>query len=289
MQYKQRGTARYGKQRLLVCAMSAMMVGGQAVAQSAAMQSAAMQSAAEQSSATQNEPWRHSSAMALYYSKGGYGESSDTRIRYLPLSHEIARGSWRVKATVPSVEIRGPANVLINVGSVGGRGGEMAAAKGLGDVLLNLTYELPSWAQNQPFIDVSVEIKLPTADESKGLGTGKMDAAVQVDLYQMLGQTSTLFGSLGYRYRQHSPFFDQLENSYSASLGISRQWGESLQFGAIYDYRQAVSAFTKDTHELLPYFSWTPMPAWSLMFYTIKGFTEESADRAAGMQLSYRW
>lgn len=279
MQHKQRSPARYGKQRLLVCAMSAMMLGEQAVAQSAA----------EQSTATQNDTWRHSSAMALYYSKGGYGESSDTRIRYLPLSHEIARDSWRVKATLPSVEIRGPANVLINVGSVGGKGGEMAAAKGLGDVLLNLTYELPSWVQNQPFIDVSVEIKLPTADESRGLGTGKMDAAVQVDLYQSLGQTSTLFGSLGYRYRQASPFFDQLKNSYSASLGISQQWGEFLQLGAIYDYRQAVSAFTKDMHEILPYISWTPVPAWSLMFYTIKGFTEESADRAAGMQLSYRW
>jgi len=190
---------------------------------------------------------------------------------------------------VPAVEIRGPANVLINVGSVGGDGGEMASASGLGDVILNLTYELPAWAENRPFVDVSVELKLPTADENKGLGTGKMDAAVQIDLYQMLGPSATLFGSVGYRYRRHSPFFDQLENSLSASVGLSRQWQTSWQFGVIYDYRQAVSAFTSDMHELLPYVSWTPVPAWSLMFYTIKGFTDESADRAAGMQLSYRW
>jgi hypothetical protein len=242
-----------------------------------------------QNASGHNEAFQHTSAMAIYYSKGEYGESSDTHIRYLPFSHEIGRNSWRLKATVPGVEIRGPANVLINVGSVGGDGGEMASASGLGDVLLNLTYELPAWAENRPFVDFSVELKLPTADESKGLGTGKMDMAVQVDLYQMLGPASTLFGSLGYRYRRHSPFFDQLENSFSASVGISRQWQASLQIGMIYDYRQAVSAFTGDMRELLPYISWTPAPDWSLMFYTIKGFTEESADRAAGLQLSYRW
>lgn len=233
----------------------------------------------------------HTTAMGFYYSRGGYGESRDTRIRYLPVSHEVAKGSWRFKATVPVLEISGPANVLVNVGSVGGFSGSRAAqvsAAGLGDVSFNLTYEVPAWSANAPFIDISAEFKAPTADPQRGLGTGRMDAGVQIDLYQLVGQL-TVFASAGYRYRRVSPFYAGLENSFLASLGASANWSDALQYGLIYDFRQAASAFTGETHELLPYLSWSLSPAWSVMLYTVTGFTEDSADFAAGMQLSRRW
>lgn len=234
---------------------------------------------------------RHTTAVGIYYSRGGYGESRDTRIRYLPLSHEVAKGSWRVKATVPVLEISGPANVLVNVGSVGGFAGARAAqvsASGLGDVSFNLTYEVPAWSAQAPFIDISAELKAPTADPQQGLGTGRVDAGVQVDLYQLAGPL-TVFASAGYRYRRVSPFYAGLENSFYGSLGASASWGDTLQYGLIYDFRQAASVFTGETHELLPYLSWTMSPVWSVMLYTVTGFTEDSADFAAGMQLSRRW
>jgi len=233
----------------------------------------------------------HTTAIGLFYSRGGYGESRDTRIRYLPLSHEVARGSWRVKATVPVLEVSGPANVLVNVGSLGGFSGSrtsQVSAGGVGDVSVSLTYEVPAWSANAPYIDVSVELKAPTADPEQGLGTGRMDAGMQVDLYQLAGPL-TVFASAGYRYRRQSPFYPGLENSVFASLGASANWGDALQYGLIYDYRQAASDFTGETHELLPYLSWTMSPAWSAMLYTVTGFTEDSADFAAGLQLSRRW
>lgn len=233
----------------------------------------------------------HSTAVGFYVSRGSYGESQDTRIRYLPVSHEIASGSWRLKATVPVLEISGPANVLVNVGSVGGFSGSRSSqvsSSGAGDVSFNVTYEVPAWSANAPFIDVSAEIKAPTADPQQGLGTGRMDAGVQVDLYQLAGPL-TVFASAGYRYRRQSPYYPGLENSVFSSLGASVGWGDAVQVGLIYDYRQAASAFTGETHELLPYLSWTLSPAWSVMLYTVSGFTEDSADLAAGMQLSRRW
>lgn len=233
----------------------------------------------------------HTTALGFYVSRGSYGESQDTRIRYLPVSHEIASGSWRLKATVPVLEISGPANVLVNVGSVGGFAGSRASqvsSSGVGDVSFNVTYEVPAWSANAPFIDISAEIRAPVADPQQGLGTGRMDAGVQVDLYQLAGPL-TLFATAGYRYRRHSPYYPGLENSVFGSLGASVGWGDALQLGLIYDYRQAASAFTGETHELLPYLSWTMSPAWSVMLYTVSGFTEDSADLAAGMQLTRRW
>lgn len=232
-------------------------------------------------------------AVGFYVSTGGYGESGfdedrDTRIRYLPVSHEIASGSWRVKATLPVLEITGPANVLINVGSVGGFSDSRVSASGVGDASLSLTYEVPAWSATAPFIDVSADIKAPTANPQQGLGTGRMDAGLQVDVYQVVGPL-TVFAAAGYRYRRQSPFYPGLENSLFGSLGASATWGDALQYGLIYDYRQAASSFTGKTHELLPYLSWTISPAWSVMLYTVTGFTEDSADFAAGMQLSRRW
>jgi len=234
---------------------------------------------------------RHTTAVGFYYSRGGYGESRDTRIRYLPVSHEVAKGSWRFKATVPMLEISGPANVLVNVGSVGGFSGARAAqvsSDGLGDVSFNLTYEVPPWSAQAPFIDISAEFKAPTADPQQGLGTGRPDAGVQVDLYQVAGPL-TVFASAGYRYRRLSPFYAGLENSFYGSLGASAHLGDTLQYGLIYDFRQAASAFAGETHELLPYLSWAMSPAWSAMLYTVTGFTEDSAELAAGVQLSRRW
>lgn len=230
----------------------------------------------------------HTSALGFYYSRGEYGESSDTRIRYLPASHEVAKGRWRFKATVPILEITGPANVLVNVGSVGGFSGARVSAEGIGDVSFNLTYEAPAWSANAPFIDISVEIKAPTADPKQGLGTGRLDTGLQVDLYQLAGPL-TVFASAGYRYRRQSPFYPGLENSLFGSLGASARLGDSLQYGLIYDYRQAASTFSGETHELLPYLSWVVSSHWSMMLYTVSGFTEDSADFAAGMQLSRRW
>ncbi|MEX0738413.1 MAG: transporter [Pseudohongiella sp.] len=243
---------------------------------------------AQPSEQTASTAATHTSALGFYYSRGGYGESSETRIRFLPFSHEVARGSWRFKATVPVLEISGPANVLVNVGSVGGFSDSRVSASGAGDISFNLTYEVPAWSADAPFIDISADFKAPTADPKQGLGSGRMDAGLQIDLYQLAGPL-TVFASAGYRYRRPSPFYPGLENSLFGSVGASANWGDTLQYGLIYDYRQAASSFTGETHELLPYLSWAMSADWSVMLYTVTGFTEDSADFAAGMQLSRRW
>lgn len=233
---------------------------------------------------------RHTSSIAWYQSRGYYREPTATRVRYLPFSHEVVRDGWRFKATLPWLEVEGPGNILINLGNVGGMdySDGVTAVSGAGDVLLSATYELPMWSETAPFIDIGVEIKLPTADERKGLGTGKMDVGVQVDLYQMLGSATT-FVTLGYRYRQPSPYFGQLLDSWALSLGVSHPLGETLQAGVIADYRQQVTRFTDHTRELLPYISWSLDPRWSLMLYYSRGFSEDGPDHAFGTQLSLRW
>lgn len=230
----------------------------------------------------------HNSSAGFYYSRGLYGEDQPTRIRYAPVSHEVSAGPWRAKVTLPRVEISGPGNVLVNVGNIGRVGDERVSTSGVGDVLLNLTYELPATSNRLPFFDVGIEVKLPTADESKGLGTGKVDSSLQLDIYQPLGNV-TLFGTVAWKYRQSAEFFQQLRNSWLLSAGASIPLSDRTQFGFFYDYQQAVSDLSGDTREWVPYVNLGLDERWSLMFYAVKGFTEDSADRAVGVQLGLRW
>lgn len=269
-----------------------LMLAGVAImsANAASAQSASQATGPSSSIVPDTSDITHTTSLGAFYSRGDYGDEyaeSDTRIRYLPFAHEIKRGNWRYKATIPALEISGPANVLVNLGSVGGLGSR-ARASGLGDVVLNATYELPPLGENLPFVDLGLELKLPTADENRGLGTGRMDLGVQLDAFQVV-KGNTVFGTLGYKYRRTSPVYPEIRNAWIASLGIGRAITENWQGGIIYDYRQAVSELSGETHEVLPYVSVSVSGRLQLMAYIIHGFTEDSPDRGLGVQMSFRW
>ena len=234
-------------------------------------------------------------SIGAYYSRGDYGQTLDTSIYYLPVSYKRSFGNWNVQASVPYLEISGAGNVLVNVGGVGREELEVldnpAASsnnRGVGDSVLSATYQMPAFSSAAPFIDLGFEVKVPTANKDKGLGTGAYDYGLQVDAYQQLGQT-TLFATLGYKIRGKSDLFSQMTDSGFVSLGFTRPLNERFSAGVIYDFREAASSTSGETHEVLPYISWAIANEWTLMSYIVKGFTQDSADIAVGMQLNYRW
>lgn len=248
-------------------------------------------------SAQQSESQAPSNDLSFgaYYSKGDYGQTLDTSIYYFPLSYEHSFGNWNLQASVPYLEISGAGNVLVNVGGVGrdelevlDSPGVSSTNRGIGDTVLSATYQMPAFSNTAPFIDLGFEVKVPTANEDKGLGTGAYDYGVQVDAYQQMGQT-TLFASLGYKFRGSSTLFTSMVDSAFVSLGFTRPLSERFSAGVIYDFREAASSASGETHEVLPYISWAIANEWTLMSYAVKGFTEDSADIAVGVQLNYRW
>lgn len=233
-------------------------------------------------------------SVGAYYAKGDYGQHVDTSIYYVPFSYERHVGNWNLQVNAAHLEISGAGNVLVNVGGVGRNelepldGSGLQSHKGIGDTVLSATYQIPSFSASAPFFDLGFEVKLPTANEDKGLGTGAYDYGVQIDSYQQVGR-STLFATLGYKSRGKSDLFDQMQDSLFLSLGVSRPLSERWSYGVIYDFREAASARSGETHELLPFVSFVLANEWTLMSYVVKGFTQDSADIAAGTQLNYRW
>jgi len=240
-------------------------------------------------------PMRNNLGTGAYYSTGDYGLIDDTSIHYIPVSYERSVGNWNLQLAAAHIQISGYGNVLVNVGGVGRselnvfeEDLQTTTTRGIGDTVLSATYQVPSYTETSTFFDIGFEVKLPTADEYKGHGTGEVDYGVQLDAYRLFG-SATLFGTLGYKFRGQSSLFDQMTDSAFVSLGFSKPLNERWSYGVIYDFREAASDTSGETHELLPYLSWAPHQQWSLMFYTAKGFTQDSADIAIGAQLGYRW
>ena len=237
---------------------------------------------------------RNEISVGAYYANGDYGQDADTSIYYFPFSFERHIGNWNLQISVPHLQISGAGNVLVNVGGVGRNEFDSfdetlsQSHKGIGDTVLSATYQLPSFSPSAPFFDIGFDVKLPSADENKGLGTGAYDYGLQLDAYQQLGST-TLFSTLGYKLRGRSALFDQMQDSVFFSFGLSRPLSERWSYGVIYDYREAASADSGETHELLPFVSFALANEWTLMTYAVKGFTQDSADIAIGTQLNYRW
>ena len=239
-------------------------------------------------------------ALGAWYSRGDYGQDADTSIYYYPISYDLSVKNWRFKLTVPHLEISGSGNVLVNIGGISRvdfetdlSADERVSAKGIGDTTVSASYQFAPFFEGTLFMDLTAEVKIPTADENKGLGTGKTDYALQLDLYQVVGQ-STVFSTLGYRKREQSLLFEDLQDSWFVSLGITRplasEWlSGQWSYGLLYDYRERAALYSTETHELMPFISWIPAQNWTLMTYVVKGFTHDSAEKAVGTQLSYRW
>ncbi len=223
-----------------------------------------------------------------YSSDGNYGVSENTSFTYIPLTYEISLSPWVVSLTVPYLGLEGPADVFLEAGNIqrtAARSISNTKESGIGDVVLSGSYQFEAVLGDFAFLDFSIQLKLPTADENKSLGTGETDVSYQFDLYKTLNST-TLYSTLGYRKRGRTPLYELQDSSYF-SLGAVQQLNDTSAIGLIYDFREAASNSSLEGHELMPFYSWTPDEKWNLLLYTIVGFTDSSADQAFGFQISY--
>lgn len=217
------------------------------------------------------------------YSKGDYGFSTDTEVFSAPVNLGYDRGAWMLRASIPWIRIDGPA---ATTGTGGAPRPTSDSESGLGDVYASATYRFGE-TFGPVHLAFTGRVKIPTADESKGLGTGESDYYGQFDFYRTFG-SATPFASAGYRVLGDSAIY-QLEDGVYASAGshfrvsaatvwtVAVNWGERI-FAAGDTSTDAMLAFTHDLDA-----------RWQLNGYALKGFTDASPDHGAGLQVNYRF
>ena len=219
------------------------------------------------------------------YSSGEYGKTESTSVSMLYLSGKYETERWTFRGTVPYLRISGPASV-VGVGTdvivLPDAGQGRRTVSGWGDVTASASYK--AIARDNLLVELGAGIKLPTADESKGLGTGETDYAVQTDVYLPMGAGGP-FVTLGYRWYGDPPGLE-LRNAYFGSVGYAWRDASGNNVGAAYDFRDRTVAGGARGRELVLFVSHA-VGAWKGQLYFIKGYSDASPDAGIGAVLSY--
>ncbi|HEY9199220.1 MAG TPA: hypothetical protein VIR60_07625, partial [Gammaproteobacteria bacterium] len=173
-------------------------------------------------------------SLGVDYSTGDYGGSESTDILYYPLILKYATGPWIGKLTVPYIRIKGPGDVVPDIGRVGTFIRPTRTEQGLGDVVASLTRAV--YSSESVLLDATGKVKFGTANEDRSLGTGENDYSLQLDGYVPVGKATPL-ATLGYKVFGDPSGYD-LDNVVFASAGFTYALQERLSTGAIFDYRE---------------------------------------------------
>ncbi len=225
----------------------------------------------------------------LDISTGDYGESTSTDIFYLPLTVKYSVFPWRYKVTLPFLSIHGPGTLVGGIDGVEvthSDNAEVTTNSGPGDVQLSVSWALDSLWNSLPYIDLVGKIKLPTADESAGLGTGETDYQMQIDIAHVYEKFTPL-ATLGYKIPGDTKTTDY-RNQFLASVGFDYKLNETKNSGLLFDFRQASTDGTVNKNELLGYINWKINKKFSVNTYLIAGFGDASPDIGGGIQFSLK-
>ncbi|PXA04791.1 hypothetical protein DDZ13_06390 [Coraliomargarita sinensis] len=222
------------------------------------------------------------------YSSGDYGSDVDTEILFVPLTLSYANNPWKAKVTIPWIQIKGPGNVVGggDGGVIIGDGGTRTTTEsGLGDIWTSLSYSVEEIPAEWFYLDLVGKVKIPTADEDRGLGTGEFDYTLQLDFFKPLGQLTPI-ATVAYKIKG-DPDDYELDNVFYISVGADYRLNDKTNIGATLDFQEASSDSSEDSVEIFSYLSHSLNEDWKLTGYTYFGLTDGSPDAGGGLSLSY--
>lgn len=235
----------------------------------------------------QERPDSLSITTGVDYSQGDYGAASDTEIIVVPVTARYKTGDIRFSASLPWLHIEGASSIV-----GGGDGGPIiidpnaprTTRSGLGDLTLGVNWA-PSEDRLGFGLDLGARVKVPTASQSRGLGTGKVDISFSAELSKTFGKI-TPFVSGGYRL-PGDPDGIALDNAFFGSAGATFVAGKSVLI-ASYDYREATSSLSEDSEEVFGAFSTPVSERLNFTLYGSGGLSDGAPDFGVGAMLTLK-
>lgn len=247
----------------------------------------------------------------LHYSSGKFGDNEHTDVIVAPFAAKLQHKRLTLRAWVPYVSIRGPADVAVvldesgSTGSAsgagasgsGGGGGSwsmdaaprttriMGTSTGIGDAVVSATYAFNSLFETPLYADVTGRVRLPTGDDSRGLGLGATD-------YAILGEVGAerrwggLYLSGGHRFLDDVDGLSR-RNGWQLGTGFWLDRGKTA-LGLEYDWRAASFDGGKDPSEVAAFVSYRLKENWKISLDVSAGLNDATADFGVGLNLVWR-
>lgn len=190
---------------------------------------------------------------SLNYDTGKYGTGTRTDSVYIPFTATRYYTGGQVSLTVPWLR-QSSSGAVTRVGGSPVRasrnGGAVASSEsGLGDMLLRGTYAIKEESLHRFDLAFAGLLKLPTANEKKGLGTGEIDQGAGLEFAKKMSADWTLLID-GYYTIVGDPEGVNYDNQVALDIGFYRQLREDLSLTAYYQTRSALVADNADQREV---------------------------------------
>ena len=234
------------------------------------------------------------------YSVGDYGTGKDTTLIYAPLTLGVKPiDRLTLGLTIPYIYQTGQ-TVVITGGGVAVRNNKKqqlgtatqnqvtSTEAGLGDVLLKGQYVLLEETSFVPEISPYLKIKFPTADASKGLGTGEFDETVGVDLSKTLFPRFVSYVTLAYTFIG-SPAGTSFDNSFGWSVGAAYLVAQPFSVFAFLDGSTAISPGQANPLEVRVGVDYRLTQALKIFGSVSRGLSDGSADWGVSAGLALRF
>jgi len=233
-------------------------------------------------------------ALTPNYSSGSYGTGTTTTIVYVPLSIQRLFKDGDVALVVPFVSVTGDGSVTLLSGvpnrrtTVGTAVGPRVTQAGLGDLVLRGRYYALDQADWWPTVALTARLKIPTADRSRGLGTGEPDEGFGVETSRTLGEKWVIFADAGFTFIGKPAGFN-LQNQWNYDLGLGYYFTKALTLSVYYEEYRAVVQGNQKPQDVLVSLNYDWSSRMSLNASTQIGLSDGAPAYAlsAGISVKY--
>lgn len=197
--------------------------------------------------------WKFSSS--VNYDTGKYGTSERTSSVYIPFTLKRDYGYADISLTVPYLR-QSSTGLVTRVGGAPVRasgkrttsaGGSSEA--GLGDVLVRGGYVLKTESPRSFDLSLAWNLKLPTANRNKGLGTGEMDEGLGLEFAKKVSPGWTLLADAYYTIIG-DPAGTDYDNQTAFDIGFYRPVAADLWLTALFETRSALVSGNADPRDV---------------------------------------
>ena len=178
---------------------------------------------------------------------------------------------------------------LLNAGQgVAGQAAQIVTNSGLGDIILRGRYYLVEERDYVPLIAITGRLKLPTASEGKGLGTGALDHGYGIEMSKLIGEKWLAFLDGGYNFIG-DPDGRELQNQYWYDVGAGYYFSKNLLASVYFEEYRALVPGLVNIRDFFFAMNYKASAAWRFNGGVAVGVSNGAPDYVVSIGTSYRF
>ncbi len=255
------------------------------------------------------------------YSSGNFGTNTTNEFVYVPFSVRRYFRDGDISLTIPFVSVtsNGTATLvggqpiqtlpgrclkkggteidtdkpeclaLLGAGQgVAGQAAQRVTNSGLGDIILRGRYYLVEERDYVPLIAITGRLKLPTASEEKGLGTGALDHGYGIEMSKLIGGKWLAFLDGGYNFIG-DPDGRELQNQYWYDVGAGYYFTKNLLASVYFEEYRALVPGLVNIRDFFFAINYKATAAWRFNGGVAVGVSNGAPDYVVSIGTSYRF